>query len=65
MNLTLVNKQILGKYQDMGFSLEEDEDILTLTFKGQLVGRFSVLGALQLSIQERCQEWLDNLEGRN
>lgn len=62
MNLTHVNKQILGKYQDMGFELDEDEDILTLAFKGQLVGRFSTLGALQLSIQEACEEYIDNLD---
>ena len=51
--------QCLGEFPQWGFTLEHPDDhILLLLHQGELVARFSQLGATEESIQAECSKHL-------
>ena len=60
MDKGIINKA-LGDYLDKGYTLEEDDHLLYLKFKGVLISRFSATGATFLSIQNACCDHWNNM----
>ena len=61
---TEVQRRGLGSFADQGFTLEHDGAITVfLLHEGELVGRFSQVGATEASLQEECSKHLVNHHG--
>lgn len=55
--------QSLGKYQEEDFNLEEEGDhILKLYYRGNMVARFSQMGATFEEIHRTCSEYLEKIK---
>jgi len=58
----LVMKSCLQGYDELGFSLTQDDHILELYFKDKFLARFSATGAGIASIRDECKRYLTELE---
>ncbi len=57
--VTEAQRQGIGTFVNFGFTLEHPDDHLLLLFHGgELVARFSQVGATQESLQEECARHL-------
>ncbi len=61
VNHQSVYDAVLREYKEKGFRLEEDDDIVTLYYKEELVARFANKGATIETIRETCQLWLEKV----
>jgi len=51
--------EVLGEFSRWGFTLEyPDDHVVLLTHEGELVARFSQLGATEASLQKECARHL-------
>lgn len=63
---TAAQRQGLGKFADMGFTLlHPDDHIVELHHEGEFVGRFSQLGATEKSLQAECANHLVKKHGQD